>query len=214
MDSLACPFNTYANLGALTGSTTCNNCSANYDTAGTTGNTACTRTSLELKPSRSHAGPRLILAARMGAPSRARGSLQRRLLQQRPRRLVFWYVDGPCRAISAECNFFLTQTHVRVHACSLPGWILQHPWRALHQYVSAPDLKRSSPARANGASLPMASHPIQRARPTRTARSTAAPAPTARPDRTRSPLPATPTSRRAFVRCDSLEFRLNLKMST
>ena len=41
--SVACPFNTFANLGELVGSTTCNNCSANYDTAGTTGNTACAR---------------------------------------------------------------------------------------------------------------------------------------------------------------------------
>ena len=36
--------NTVANKGAVAGSTSCNNCPANYDTAGVTGRTACTGT--------------------------------------------------------------------------------------------------------------------------------------------------------------------------
>jgi hypothetical protein len=39
-----CPANTYANLGVLTGSTACLNCSVNFDTAGAVSSTACTGT--------------------------------------------------------------------------------------------------------------------------------------------------------------------------
>jgi hypothetical protein len=38
----SCPANTYANLGVLTGSTACLNCSVNFDTAGAVSSTACT----------------------------------------------------------------------------------------------------------------------------------------------------------------------------